>query len=375
MIRSPSNMSIASGHVTLQTKALKFVSLLHLSSIRRVVDILDSPDVESGVVALVYRQMEDLDKRSERCYTVQLQSESQDEKLAVLRTICRHVANTMCRPDPENLLVRLGAKDMALDASDLIVSSLSRTFSSLYKTKQKVGRAFSFNRTPGKLKRAVSSMISPMASSSSRSDLPNNKTLSKASNTPSESLRELRLEYLVREKDENKGPTSISSDTSDQFPDKVELSRVQGTNPDQTTSTAVDPFVTLTSGDPCTVRTFPGAFPEDHFANCQQTQVIENDSTISSTPKGKVKLAGKTTPLSRGLQSCVNLTESPRSSRTLQPRKFTLPSPGGLRSLGEENTDPGFRTPNLCSRPSFRDKFRPRSGTFAAFQRKSSVNQ
>merc|ERR1719154_750936 len=250
-------MSIASGHVTLQTKALKFVSLLHLSSIRRVVDILDSPDVESGVVALVYRQMEDLDKRSERCYTVQLQSESQDEKLAVLRTICRHVANAMCRPDPENLLVRLGAKDMALDASDLIVSSLSRTFSSLYKTKQKVGRAFSFNRTPGKLKRAVSSMISPMASSSSRSDLPNNKTLSKASNTPSESLRELRLEYLVREKDENKGPTSISSDTSDQFPDKVELSRVQGTNPDQTTSTAVDPFVTLTSGDPCTVRTFP----------------------------------------------------------------------------------------------------------------------
>jgi protein ECT2 len=149
MIRSPSNMSIASGHVTLQTKALKFVSLLHLSSIQRVVDILDSPDVESGVVALVYRQTEDLEKRSERCYTVQLQSETQDEKLAVLRTICRHVANTMCRPDPENLLVRLGAKDMALDASDLIVSSLSRTFSSLYKTKQKFGRAFSFNRTPG----------------------------------------------------------------------------------------------------------------------------------------------------------------------------------------------------------------------------------
>ena len=65
---------------------------------------------------------------------------TKDEKLTVLRTICRHVANTMCRPDPENLLVRMGAKDMALDASDLIVSSLSRTFSSLYKTKQKVSQ-------------------------------------------------------------------------------------------------------------------------------------------------------------------------------------------------------------------------------------------
>ena len=61
----------------IKLQALKFVSLLHLSSIRRVVDILDSPDVESGVVALVYRQTEDLDKRSERCYTLQLHSESQ----------------------------------------------------------------------------------------------------------------------------------------------------------------------------------------------------------------------------------------------------------------------------------------------------------
>jgi len=350
MIRSPSNMSIASGHVTLQTKALKFVCLLHLSSIRRVVDILDSPDVESGVVAIVYRQTEDLEKRSERCYTLQLNSESQDEKLTVLRTICRHVANTMCRPDPENLLVRLGAKDMALDASDLIVSSLSRTFSSLYKTKQKVGRAFSFNRTPGKLKRAVSSMISPMANS--RSEL-QSKTLSKASNTPSESLRELRLEYMVRDNEDMtiadmKQPTVKTSCDSDDIPD-------------------------VGVGDPCKVRTFP----RDPFTDPTCPPVSSSELTISSTPKG----AGKSTPLSRGLQSCVNLAESPRSSRTQHPRKFTFPSPGkmsvggGVEVGGLENKDPGFRTPNLCSRPSFRDKFRPRSGTFAAFQRKSSVNQ
>ena len=63
----------------------------------------------------------------------------QEEKVSFLRTVCRHVANTLCRPDSESLLVRLGARDMSLEASDLNVSTLSRTFSSLYKTKQKVG--------------------------------------------------------------------------------------------------------------------------------------------------------------------------------------------------------------------------------------------
>ena len=63
-----------------------------------------------------------------------------EEKVAFLRTICRHVANTLCRPDAESLLVRLEARDMSLEASDLNVSTLSRTFSSLYKTKQKVGK-------------------------------------------------------------------------------------------------------------------------------------------------------------------------------------------------------------------------------------------
>ena len=58
--------------------------------------------------------------------------------MTFLRTVCRHVANTLCRPDVESLLVRLGAREMSLDASDLSVSTLSRTFSSLYKTKQKV---------------------------------------------------------------------------------------------------------------------------------------------------------------------------------------------------------------------------------------------
>ena len=75
-------------------------------------------------------------------------------------------------------------------------------------------------------------------------------------------------------------------------------------------------------------------------------------------------------------QSCVDLLEadSPRS-RTF-PKRFNFQQESPRRELGAENRDPDFRTPNLCSRPSFRDKFRsrPRAGTLGGFMRKDSAN-
>ena len=81
--------------------------------------------------------------KRERCYTMQLVVDSPEDKWSFLRTVCRHVSNTLCRPDPEQLLVRLSARDMSLDASDLNVSSFSRALSSFHKTKQKVNTLFS----------------------------------------------------------------------------------------------------------------------------------------------------------------------------------------------------------------------------------------
>merc|ERR1719150_3560507 len=130
-----------------------------------------------NLVAIVCRLTEDL---RERCYTMQLGVDSPEDKWSFLRTVCRHVSNTLCRPDPEQLLVRLSARDMSLDASDLNVSSFSRALSSFHKTKQKVGRAFSFNKTPSKLKRAMSTVMSPMAAANVK--------------TPSEPFSQMRLE-------------------------------------------------------------------------------------------------------------------------------------------------------------------------------------
>ena len=47
--------------------------------------------------------------------------------------------------------------------------------------------------------------------------------------------------------------------------------------------------------------------------------------------------------------------DSPRARSF--PKKFNLNQESPRKELGAENRDPDFRTPNLCSRPSFRDKF------------------
>ena len=88
---------------------------------------------------------------------------------------------------------------------------------------------------------------------------------------------------------------------------------------------------------------------------------------------------GRSTPLtSRTMvaQSCVDLMEADSPRTRTFPKKFNFNQESPRKELGAENRDPDFRTPNLCSRPSFRDKFRarPRAGTLGGFTRKGSAN-
>jgi len=363
MMRSPSTASLASGQQhLLQNKALKFVTLIHLSAVRRLVDVIETEDCDStmmsttststmassssststssALVAIVCRLTEDL---RERCYTLQLVVDNIEDKMTFLRTVCRHVSNTLCRPDPDQLLVRLAARDMSLDASDLNVSSFSKALSSFHKTKQKVGRAFSFNKTPSKMKRAVSSMISPMASRT-------NTELREArhnQNTPSESMRELRLEDVGVELSKASPAGSVSS-----IPSRGDVS------PGSYKGNKVSPY-----GLPRRDSVSSFCLGQGQSSK-EMGSIAEQEQDTTST---------RTTPLTSragSAQSCVDLmdTDTPRGSKV-------LPSPG-KDSLDSENRDPGFRTPILCSRPSFRDKFRarPRAGTLGGFIRKGSMN-
>jgi len=386
MMRSPSAASLAAGqqHV-LPHKALKFVAMIHLSAVRRLVDILDQEDCDASVmsnvstitsftpnnlVAIVCRMNEDL---QERCYTLQMVVDSAEDKWSFLRTMSRHVCNTLCRPDPDQLLVRLSARDMSLDASDLNVSSFSRALSSFHKTKQKVGRAFSFNKTPSKLKRAVSTVISPLTNSAARS----NRT--QVLGTPGvDMISEMRTERSPSNMSEISltTPGGAESFLLHQSPACVSLG--------ETISLGAGSYHGPTPGHRVSPYGHQATDTVSGICRSSSGAVITNNSVIgNSVSVDNVDFQGRSTPLtSRTMvaQSCVDLmdADSPRRLGTKTfPKKFNFNTESPRREAGgSENKDPDFRTPNLCSRPSFRDKFRsrPRAGTLGGFSRKGSMN-
>merc|ERR1719341_1838738 len=159
--------------------------------------------------------------------------DNHEDKLAFLKLICRHVANTRCRPDPEELMAKMAATELGLDSSDLSVTSFSKAISSFNKTKQKVGRAFSFNKTPSKMKRAVSSMMSPRTAP--RLLVTESATLGRTPiTTPHHGLRELRLE-LGEDGAAEGTPVLVSMTAS------ASLTRTQSMSPD----CFISPYVNL----------------------------------------------------------------------------------------------------------------------------------
>lgn len=65
----------------------------------------------------------------------------------------------------DQFIAYLEPQQLDIDTSDVGSGTLSKAFKFATRTRLKVGRAFSFNKTPSKLKRAVSSMMSPFGSS------------------------------------------------------------------------------------------------------------------------------------------------------------------------------------------------------------------
>lgn len=160
----------------------KHVRLIHLSTIRKVIDIKETDDLHN-VFAIVCRNNLEVNKNNQELkedlyYFTILDDDA--NKMNFLRTLCRQMANTVCQADADSFLACLDGQQLNIKGTD---SNTGGTLSkaSFYKlaekTRMKVGRAFSFNKTP--LKRAVSSMMSPFGSS--------------ANLTPSSQLAQMRL--------------------------------------------------------------------------------------------------------------------------------------------------------------------------------------
>ncbi|XP_049800445.1 protein ECT2 isoform X6 [Schistocerca nitens] len=157
-LKSPNTSSLHSAKMS-SMKPFKHVRLMPLTHIKRVIDIRETDECHN-VFALMCRSNQEL---KDKLYSFTIADE-ETEKLGFLRTLCRQMANTVCKTDAENFLMSLDSHQLDIDTSDVALGTLSKAFKFASRTRMKVGRAFSFNKTPSKLKRAVSTMMSPFGS-------------------------------------------------------------------------------------------------------------------------------------------------------------------------------------------------------------------
>ncbi|KAK4880377.1 hypothetical protein RN001_008523 [Aquatica leii] len=142
------------------TKPYKHVKLLPLSHIKRVINIKETEDCQK-VFSLVFRNNDEI---KERLFSFAITDDDVD-KVTFLKTLCKQMATNACTADSDKFLACLEPHELDIDTSDINNGTLSKAFKFANRTRLKVGRAFSFNKTPSKLKRAVSSMMSPFGSS------------------------------------------------------------------------------------------------------------------------------------------------------------------------------------------------------------------
>ncbi|KAJ3633884.1 hypothetical protein MTP99_010803 [Tenebrio molitor] len=169
------NPKSPSGVSSLQRpKLYKHVKLLPLNTIKKVIDIKETEQCQK-VFCFVCRTNDEV---KERVYSFAMPDEDAD-KTAFLKTLTKQMANNACTPDADKFLAYLESHQLDIDTSDVSRGTLTKAFKFATRTRLKVGRAFSFNKTPSKLKRAVSSMMSPFGSSNNI--------------TPSSELAQMRL--------------------------------------------------------------------------------------------------------------------------------------------------------------------------------------
>ncbi|KAF8767592.1 Protein ECT2 like protein [Argiope bruennichi] len=174
-LKSPSVTSLAPNPAKHQAKSYKHLDLIPLAHIKRVVDVNES-DETKNVFAIVCWSSKEL---KELLYVFVLIDEI--NKKEVLRTLCRQVANSVCKADSDNLMAILDPEQLDLHSVENSGNALTKA---LNKTKNKLGRAWSMKRTPTKrgLSRAFSTIISPLTNGSSSSNTISTLKLSSVTN-------------------------------------------------------------------------------------------------------------------------------------------------------------------------------------------------
>ncbi len=139
-------------------------------------------------------------------------SDGMKSKSDFLRLLSRHIANAMFCQNPDTYYVKMRHEELHLSANDLCVANKGYA-----KSLNRVKKAFSFNRTPttSRLTRAVSSMISPLTSSSGHNQAQQHQQLEgQKVSTPSGVMKGLRLQSCVDLHKSGSDTVSLSSQES-----------------------------------------------------------------------------------------------------------------------------------------------------------------
>ncbi|XP_015752691.1 PREDICTED: protein ECT2-like [Acropora digitifera] len=139
-------------------KAYKHVKFMPLSHVRRVVDIRDNSDTQN-LFGIIYRCSQEL---KEKLLMFRLIGE-EISKEEWLQKLTMGLANTACTADTENFLTSVDAEELMLTKSDMSNGTLFRAIRVAKRTKKKVSRALSMNKTPKKapILRRTTSSVSP----------------------------------------------------------------------------------------------------------------------------------------------------------------------------------------------------------------------
>uniref|UniRef100_A0ABM5G3S4 Protein ECT2 isoform X2 n=1 Tax=Pogona vitticeps TaxID=103695 RepID=A0ABM5G3S4_9SAUR len=137
------------GH-TRPPACLKHISLMPLSQIKKVLDIRETEDCHKAFALVVRPPTE----QTNLLFSFQITTE-EPPKEDWLKMLCRHVANTICKADAEDLIYATDPDSIEVNTKDMD-STLSRASRAIKKTSKKVTRAFSFSKTPKRaLRRAL----------------------------------------------------------------------------------------------------------------------------------------------------------------------------------------------------------------------------
>ncbi|KAM6223074.1 protein ECT2 isoform 11-T11 [Rhynchocyon petersi] len=144
--------------------SLKHIHLMPLSQIKKVLDIRETEDCHNAFALLVRPPTE----QANVLLSFQMTSEELPKE-SWLKMLCRHIANTICQADAENLIYTADPESFEVNTKDMD-STLSRASRAIKKTSKKVTRAFSFSKTPKRvLRRALMNAQSSVEGRSSPS--------------------------------------------------------------------------------------------------------------------------------------------------------------------------------------------------------------